>query len=65
MSTRSRVIDLEANPPRVIDHVSVGDAPEGLAISPKGDFAVAVDAQRLECRQEVLLLQSGRRRRPR
>src|SRR5262249_35090488 len=29
------VIDLEQNPPRVIDHVVVGDAPEGFAISPK------------------------------
>ena len=36
------VIDLEANPVRVIDHVTVGDAPEGFAISPKGDLAVAV-----------------------
>jgi len=36
------VIDLEATPPRVIDRVVVGDAPEGLAISPKGDLAVAV-----------------------
>src|SRR5437667_5993611 len=25
------VIDLEASPPRVIDHVTIGDAPEGLA----------------------------------
>jgi DNA-binding beta-propeller fold protein YncE len=39
------VIDLEANPSRVIDHVTVGDAPEGLAISPKGDLAVAVEAR--------------------
>ena len=36
------VIDLEANPPRVIDKVVVGDAPEGFAISPNGDLAVAV-----------------------
>ncbi len=36
------VIDLESNPPRVIDRVVVGDAPEGFAISPKGDLAVAV-----------------------
>jgi len=36
------VIDLEQNPPRVIDHVVVGDAPEGLAISPKGDLAFAI-----------------------
>jgi DNA-binding beta-propeller fold protein YncE len=35
------VIDLEANPPRVIDKVVVGDGPEGLAMSPKGDLAVA------------------------
>src|SRR5438105_1556922 len=35
------VIDLEANPPRIIDRIVVGDGPEGLAISPKGDVAVA------------------------
>ena len=35
------VIDLEANPPRIIDRVVVGDGPEGLAMSPKGDVAVA------------------------
>src|ERR1700719_1673627 len=39
------VIDLEAEPPRVIDHVTVGDSPEGLAISPNGDLAVAVEAR--------------------
>ena len=39
------VIDLEANPPRVIDHIPVGDSPEGLAISPKGDIAVSVEAR--------------------
>ena len=36
------VIDLEADPPRVIDRVVVGDAPEGFAISPTGEIAVAV-----------------------
>src|SRR5581483_2241672 len=36
------VIDLKAAPMRVIDRVVVGDGPEGLAISPKGDVAVAV-----------------------
>ena len=36
------VIDMEASPPRVVDKVVVGDAPEGFAISPKGDLAVAV-----------------------
>ncbi len=36
------VVDLEASPPRITDRVVVGDGPEGLAISPKGDVAVAV-----------------------
>ena len=36
------VVDLEAHPPRIIDRVVVGDGPEGLAISPKGDVAAAV-----------------------
>jgi DNA-binding beta-propeller fold protein YncE len=36
------VIDMEASPPRVIDKVVVGDAPEGLAISPDGKTAVVV-----------------------
>jgi DNA-binding beta-propeller fold protein YncE len=36
------VIELAQNPPRVIDHVVVGDAPEGFAISPKGDLALAI-----------------------
>jgi DNA-binding beta-propeller fold protein YncE len=35
------VIDLEASPPRIIDRVVVGDGPEGLAMSPKGDVAAA------------------------
>jgi DNA-binding beta-propeller fold protein YncE len=35
------VVDLEANPPRIIDRVVVGDGPEGMAVSPKGDVAVA------------------------
>lgn len=39
------VIDLAANPPRVIDHITVGDSPEGLAISPKGNLAVSVQAE--------------------
>ncbi|HZP35468.1 MAG TPA: YncE family protein [Methylomirabilota bacterium] len=36
------VIDMEANPVRVIDRVAIGDAPEGFVISPTGDLAVAV-----------------------
>jgi DNA-binding beta-propeller fold protein YncE len=39
------VIDLEANPPRDIEHVTVGDSPEGLAISPNGDLAVTIEAR--------------------
>jgi DNA-binding beta-propeller fold protein YncE len=39
------VIDLEADPVRVIDHIAVADSPEGLVFSPKGDLAVAIDAQ--------------------
>jgi DNA-binding beta-propeller fold protein YncE len=35
------VVDLEATPPRIIDRVVVGDGPEGLAMSPNGDLAVA------------------------
>jgi DNA-binding beta-propeller fold protein YncE len=36
------VMDLKAAPPHVIDRVVVGDCPEGMAISPKGDLAIAV-----------------------
>lgn len=36
------VVDLELDPPRITDRVVVGDGPEGLAISPKGDVAVAI-----------------------
>jgi DNA-binding beta-propeller fold protein YncE len=36
------IIDMEADPPRVIDQVAVGDGPEGLAVSPKGRYAVEV-----------------------
>jgi len=37
------VIDL-AEPVHVIDHITVPDSPEGLAFSPKGNIAVAVEA---------------------
>jgi len=36
------VIDLEANPPRVVDQVAVGDGPEGLAVSPVGGYAASL-----------------------
>jgi DNA-binding beta-propeller fold protein YncE len=37
------VVDLEGPHPHVIAHVTVGDAPEGLAMSPLGNLAVAVN----------------------
>jgi DNA-binding beta-propeller fold protein YncE len=39
------VIDLTADPVRVINHVTVGDSPEGLTISPKGTIAVSIEAR--------------------
>jgi DNA-binding beta-propeller fold protein YncE len=41
----SSVIDLEADPPRIIDRVVVGDGPEGLAMSPNGNLAVTAIAR--------------------
>ncbi len=37
------VIDLEGEHPHAIAHVTVGDAPEGLAMSPKGNLAAALN----------------------
>ncbi len=37
------VIDLEVEHPHAIAHVTVGDAPEGLAVSPKGDLVAALN----------------------
>ena len=39
------VVDLETKPFHIIDHITVGDSPEGLAISPKGNLAVTVEAR--------------------
>lgn len=36
------IIDLAANPPRVIDQIVVGDGPEGLAMSPAGGYAASL-----------------------
>jgi DNA-binding beta-propeller fold protein YncE len=36
------VVDLSLDPPRITDRVVVGDGPEGLAMSPKGNLAVAI-----------------------
>jgi DNA-binding beta-propeller fold protein YncE len=33
---------MEANPPRVIDQVVVGDGPEGMAVSPAGGYAASI-----------------------
>jgi DNA-binding beta-propeller fold protein YncE len=34
------ILDLESDPIHVIDHVTVGDSPEGIVISPTGQIAV-------------------------
>jgi DNA-binding beta-propeller fold protein YncE len=39
------VVDMTAKPIHIIDHVTVGDSPEGLAISPKGNIAITVEAR--------------------
>jgi DNA-binding beta-propeller fold protein YncE len=39
------VVDLTLKPIRIIDHITVGDSPEGLLMSPKGDVAVTVEAR--------------------
>ena len=57
------VIDLEANPPRVIDKVVVGDAPEGLRDQPDRQARRRDPAARLEQREDRLLLQPQRQRR--
>ncbi|WP_197530533.1 YncE family protein [Bythopirellula polymerisocia] len=36
------VIDISHDPPRVVKHITVGDGPEGLAVSPDGTLAVVV-----------------------
>lgn len=36
------IIDLSNGPPRVTDTISVGQTPEGMALSPDGQFAAAV-----------------------
>ena len=36
------VIDLEANPPRVVDKIMVDESPEGLAVSPTGQIAASI-----------------------
>ena len=43
------VIDLEGDHPHGIAHLTVGDAPEGLAMAPNGKYAVAVNAMARTC----------------
>lgn len=39
------IVDLKASPERVVQHVTVGDAPEGIAVSPDGKLAAATILQ--------------------
>ncbi|MBV9551793.1 MAG: YncE family protein [Alphaproteobacteria bacterium] len=39
------VVDLTATPIRIIDHITTGDSPEGLVISPNGGFAATIEAR--------------------
>lgn len=39
------VIDLKAEPPRVVDFLAAGDGVEGVAASPRGDYAAATILQ--------------------
>ncbi len=45
------VIDLEGPHPHAIAHVTVGDAPEGLAISPKGNLAAVLNVDGSNAKQ--------------
>jgi DNA-binding beta-propeller fold protein YncE len=51
------VIDLNANPPKLIDTVTVGSQPSGLSISHKGDLALI--ANRAGKSVSVLSIQNG------
>ncbi len=51
-SDKLHVIDLEADPPRVIDTLAVGRQPSGMAISPDGRLAIV--ANRAETSVSVL-----------
>ena len=51
-SDKLHVIDLEADPPRIIDSLTVGRQPSGMAISPDGSMAIV--ANRAETSVSVL-----------
>src|ERR1700733_12467166 len=55
----SSIIDLEANPPRIIDRVVVGDGPEGLAMSPKGDLAAAAILRGSNANKKAFFYKNG------
>jgi len=38
------VVDLKQNPPRIVDHITVGQVPEGATMSPDGSY-VAITIQ--------------------
>ena len=39
------LIDLSQDPPRTVDHVTVGDAPDGVVVSPRGGVALVTVLQ--------------------
>jgi DNA-binding beta-propeller fold protein YncE len=53
------VIDLEGPHPHAIAHVTVGDAPEGLAMSPKGNLAAALNVDGSNAKQAWFYHQNG------
>jgi len=53
------VIDLEGAHPHAVSHVTVGDAPEGLAISPKGNLAAALNVEGSNMKQAWFYHQNG------
>lgn len=57
MDTKLFVIDLNANPPALIDTVTVGTQPSGIAISRKGDLALT--ANRAGKSVSVLSIRNG------
>lgn len=57
-SDKVHVIDLEADPPRVIDSITVGQQPSGMAISPNGQLALV--ANRAETSVSVLSIDGKR-----
>jgi DNA-binding beta-propeller fold protein YncE len=57
MDTKLFVIDLNANPPKLIDTVTVGSQPSGMAISRKGDLALT--ANRAGKSVSVLSIRNG------